>query len=146
MRPEIVRSLSTTRLSTESKGFLSRQNSKDSQKLQRPKSVNNSRTNGGSRLLREAIIDEEKNGSRRKAGLDSGADIPPLPSISRSSLLKDFKNGFTRRKIQSNNTETKSRKQSSHLKAKTLDSVPESQHGNHASSSSKKKGNNKINH
>lgn len=41
-------------------------------------------------MLREAILDEEK----RNRSTMASTDIPPMPSISRSTLLQDLKKGF----------------------------------------------------
>jgi hypothetical protein len=97
----VLRSASTNRLtSNKSSSYLSvskqRQEQQQQKKPQRPKSVNNKSpassigSNGSSRLLREAILDEEK---RSRATMAS-TDIPPMPSISRSTLLQDLKKGF----------------------------------------------------
>ncbi|KAG2204507.1 hypothetical protein INT46_000260 [Mucor plumbeus] len=99
--PQVLRSASTNRLtSNKSSSYLSvskqRQEQQQQKKPQRPKSVNNKSpansigSNGSSRLLREAILDEEK---RSRATMAS-TDIPPMPSISRSTLLQDLKKGF----------------------------------------------------
>ncbi|CEP17005.1 hypothetical protein [Parasitella parasitica] len=64
----------------------------------RPKSVNNkSPTNSigstaSSIILREAILDEEKKANPTM----TSADIPPLPSSSRSTLMHDWTKGFTK--------------------------------------------------
>lgn len=97
----MLRSASTNRLtSNKSASYLSvskqRQEQQQQQKPQRPKSVNNKSpsnsigSNRSSRLLREAILDEEK---RSRATMAS-TDIPPMPSITRSTLLQDLKKGF----------------------------------------------------
>lgn len=98
--PQVLRSASTNRLtSNKSSSYLSitkQQQQQLPKKPQRPKSVNNKSpassigSNGSSRLLREALLDEEK---RSRATMAS-TDIPPMPSISRSTLLQDLKKGF----------------------------------------------------
>ncbi|KAL9550474.1 hypothetical protein MBANPS3_004718 [Mucor bainieri] len=101
--PQVLRSASTNRLtSNKSSSYLSitkqqqLQQQQQQKKPQRPKSVNNKSpassigSNGSSRLLREAILDEEK----RNRSTMASTDIPPMPSISRSTLLQDLKKGF----------------------------------------------------
>ncbi|KAI9487728.1 MAG: hypothetical protein EXX96DRAFT_554441 [Benjaminiella poitrasii] len=92
--PRVARSVSTNRLATCKSSPLIKQTNQWSEKASRPKSVNSKladcQLNGSSRLLREAILDEEK---RRRATMSSAA-IPPMPSISRSTLLQDFKRGL----------------------------------------------------
>ncbi|KAF1799176.1 hypothetical protein FB192DRAFT_1395364 [Mucor lusitanicus] len=99
--PQVLRSASTNRLSSnKSSSYLSitkqQQQQQQQKKPQRPKSVNNKSpassigSNGSSRLLREAILDEEK----RNRSTMASTDIPPMPSISRSTLLQDLKKGF----------------------------------------------------
>jgi hypothetical protein len=142
-RPQIVRSASTNRLLSSSQrynksaplkkngnavnkddednstGFLKR----------RPKSVNNNKSthhqNNGSRLLREAILDEEK---RRVVGMAS-TEIPPMPTVSRSTLLQDFKKGFTRKKSVNNGTTLSPTQEQKKLLRKTsqlkFSSIPE---------------------
>lgn len=108
-KPQVVRSASTNRLQTKynkssplSGGNANRKDKDDDNILKkRPKSVNNNKSthqlhqqSGGSRLLREAMLDEEK----RRVVVMASTDIPPMPTISRSTLLQDFKNNFTRKK------------------------------------------------
>jgi len=99
--PQVLRSASTNRLSSnKSSSYLSitkqQQQQQQQKKPQRPKSVNNKSpassigSNGSSRLLREAILDEEK----RNRSTMASTDIPPMPSVSRSTLLQDLKKGF----------------------------------------------------
>ncbi|GAA5795314.1 hypothetical protein HPULCUR_000670 [Helicostylum pulchrum] len=103
--PQVVRSASTNRLVSSGNKLNKPKKSssmddeeKEEITKRRPKSVNNNKSNhqlgGGSRLLREAILDEEK----RRVVVMASTDIPPLPSVSRSTLLQDFKKGFSRKK------------------------------------------------
>jgi hypothetical protein len=95
--PQVLRSASTNRLSTnKSSSSISTSSKQNQLKPQRPKSVNSKSTSsisggGSSRLLKEAILDEEK---RNRATMMASTDIPPMPAISRSTLLQDFKKGF----------------------------------------------------
>ncbi|GAN03978.1 hypothetical protein MAM1_0052d03434 [Mucor ambiguus] len=98
--PQVLRSASTNRLSSnKSSSYLSvtkQQQQQQQKRPQRPKSVNNKSpassigSNGSSRLLREAILDEEK----RNRSTMASTEIPPMPTISRSTLLQDLKKGF----------------------------------------------------
>ncbi|KAI8063068.1 hypothetical protein BDF21DRAFT_428612 [Thamnidium elegans] len=99
--PQVVRSASTNRLLS-NKPNKPKKNQEEELTKRRPKSVNNNKSNhqlqsSGSRLLREAILDEEK----RRVVVMASTDIPPLPSVSRSTLLQDFKKGFSRKKTNS---------------------------------------------
>ncbi|KAI8335213.1 hypothetical protein BD560DRAFT_37846 [Blakeslea trispora] len=92
--PQVIRSASTNRLTINRP--LSTIPNKDAKKAQRPRSVNDKASsrglsNGGSsRLLQEAILDEQK----RNKTMESDEDVPPVPTISRSTLLQDFKKGI----------------------------------------------------
>lgn len=113
--PQVIRSVSTNRLLSTSNKFNKsaplRKNGQDEHEedglvKRRPKSVNNNKSthhlqnHGGSRLLREAILDEEK----RRVVIMASTDIPPMPSVSRSTILQDFKKGFSRKKTTSNSS------------------------------------------
>ncbi|KAG2195411.1 hypothetical protein INT47_002850 [Mucor saturninus] len=116
--PQVMRSASTNRLLSSSSKFnksapLKKHGGKDEEEEQdglvkrRPKSVNNNKSThhlqnhgGGSRLLREAILDEEK----RRVVIMASTDIPPMPSVSRSTILQDFKKGFSRKKTTSSSS------------------------------------------
>lgn len=138
--PQVMRSASTNRLLSTSSRFNKsvplKKNGKDDDEdngliKRRPKSVNNNKSthhlqnNGGSRLLREAILDEEK----RRVVIMASTDIPPMPSVSRSTILQDFKKGFSRKKSTSNSSslsptqeQKKVLRKSSQLK---ISSIPE---------------------
>ncbi|RCI03976.1 Rap/ran-GAP protein, partial [Rhizopus stolonifer] len=91
-QPQVLRSASTNRLVPSKSSSIP----KELKKAQRPRSVNDKVTSRGvlnsgtSRLLQEAILDEEK----RKRTTIGSTEIPPMPSISRSTLLQDFKKGI----------------------------------------------------
>ncbi|KAI8881369.1 hypothetical protein K501DRAFT_189170, partial [Backusella circina FSU 941] len=82
--PEILRSVSTTRISSDSKGRLPSSNSNI--KLQRPRSFN-------TRISRSRIVNE--------VTINQSLDqvIPPIPTVSRSTLLQDFKRGFVKKTV-----------------------------------------------
>ncbi|KAI8985224.1 hypothetical protein BDB01DRAFT_103959 [Pilobolus umbonatus] len=121
-----MRTASTNRLSTDID-----RSSKNKQEIKpkRPKSVTNKPV-GGSRLLREAMLDEARNGHRRVDVYMGSADIPPMPSISKSTILQDLKKNLVRRKVnhpkpveQSNDSNQVIRK-SSQLKISSVIDLP----------------------
>ncbi|OBZ85682.1 hypothetical protein A0J61_06269 [Choanephora cucurbitarum] len=90
----VIRSASANRLALNKPSSAPPQ--KDAKKAQRPRSVNEKASsrglsNGGSsRLLQEAILDEQK----RNKITEPEEEIPPVPNISRSTLLQDFRKGI----------------------------------------------------
>lgn len=154
--PQVMRSASTNRLLSSSSKFnksapLKKNGGKEEEEdglvKRRPKSVNNNKSThhlqnhgGGSRLLREAILDEEK----RRVVIMASTDIPPMPSVSRSTILQDFKKGFSRKKATSNSSslspsqeQKKVLRKSSQLK---ISSIPEDSVANNTNTPKKSNG------